>query len=278
MYKLIFSDIDGTLLNSQHKISEATKASLELLQQIGIPFVLVSARMPKGILALQASSKLKEPIICFSGALLLGGEQENGEREIVYKSTMKEKDISGIYKLISAQFSSICYTIYSKDEWLVESLEDEWVVQEEKITSINPKLVDFQLTSCSSVYKILCMGEPLSIDSLERELKNHYPELSIYKSKPTYLEIMAENVKKSVAIAMLANQLGINQQEIMAFGDNYNDMDMLQYAGLGVAMGNAPQAVKEAADIVTNSNDDDGIMHVINKYFIDKISCKESSF
>ncbi|WP_445491958.1 Cof-type HAD-IIB family hydrolase [Niallia sp. 03133] len=270
MYKLIFSDIDGTLLNSKHQISKETKDSLKILEKIGIPFVLVSARMPEGILLLQEPLKINEPIICFSGALLLGAEQTNGEREIMYEVTMEEQDIRGIHSLIVSQFSSICFTLYSKDDWFVESLHDEWVEQEKDITGIFPKLFDLQHTSCPNVYKILCMGAPSSIDSLERELKNHYPELSIYKSKSTYLEIMAANVKKSFAIAVLANKLGIKQQEIMAFGDNYNDIDMLEYAGMGVAMENAPQLVKDAADMVAKSNDEDGVAEVINHYWVKK--------
>ncbi|MGP7816411.1 Cof-type HAD-IIB family hydrolase [Niallia sp. 01092] len=270
MYKLIFSDIDGTLLNSNHQISEETQNSLKFLQHKGIPFALVSARMPEGIFPLLKSCQLNEPIICFSGALLLGKEQINGEREILYKATMKEKDVEEIYKLVSLQFPSVCFTMYSKDNWFVESLKDEWVEQEQEITSIIPKIFVFHSSSYPSVYKILCMGTPEHITSLEKELKKDYPKLSIYKSKATYLEIMAEGVKKSNAICILANQLGIYQDEIMAFGDNYNDIDMLKYAGLGVAMGNAPQIVKDAADLITSSNDEDGIVKVIDQYFSNK--------
>jgi len=110
------------------------------------------------------------------------------------------------------------------------------------------------------------MGPPEAINSLESELKNNHPDITVYKSKPTYLEIMAQNVLKSSAIAILIKARGVVKEEIVAIGDNYNDIDMLRFAGLGVAMGNAPDEVKSAADIVTLSNDEDGLKVVLEKY------------
>ncbi|MNY40960.1 putative phosphatase [compost metagenome] len=111
------------------------------------------------------------------------------------------------------------------------------------------------------------MGSPQAIDSLETELKKHHPEITIYKSKPTYLEIMAQKVQKSSAMMSLLESYHVTKQEIIAIGDNYNDIDMIHFAGLGAAMGNSPDEVKAAADIITISNDEDGVKDVIEKYF-----------
>ncbi len=86
-------------------------------------------------------------------------------------------------------------------------------------------------------------------------------------SKPSYLEIMDRSVSKTSAIRFLQERWGVARQQVIAVGDNFNDMDMLEYAGVGVAMGNAPESVKNAADEVTLSNDDDGVAKVIEKYF-----------
>lgn len=107
------------------------------------------------------------------------------------------------------------------------------------------------------------MGHLEAITSLEIELKILFPEITIYKSKSTYLEIVAQNVQNSSAIDILIKAHGVTKEEIMAFGDNYNDVDMLRYAGIGVAMGNAPDEVKAAADVITLSNDEDGLKAIL---------------
>jgi Cof subfamily protein (haloacid dehalogenase superfamily) len=113
------------------------------------------------------------------------------------------------------------------------------------------------------------MGKEEEIESLERSLKNDCSEeLTIYRSKPTYLEIMHHTVTKTYAIRFLQEKFNLEQNQIIAVGDNFNDIDMLQYAGLGVAMGNAPEQVKQIADEITSSNDDNGVAKVIQKYLL----------
>lgn len=266
MYKLIFSDIDGTLLNSHHQISHGTKETVQKLKNRRLPFVLVSARMPEGIYSLQEELAINEPIICFSGALLLSEAKADKKREVLYEVTMKENDVREIYQIVSNRYPTICFTLYNKEDWFVSSVSEEWVIQEQEIIRITPKEYDFSHHLYPPVHKLLCMGEPEEIDQLESRLRDQYPFLSIYKSKPSYLEIMAADVTKAATIDRLAKQLKVNSKEIIAFGDNFNDMDMLQYAGLGVAMGNAPEIVKKAADVITKTNDEDGLVQVIEKY------------
>ncbi|WP_307725860.1 HAD-IIB family hydrolase [Oceanobacillus sojae] len=117
------------------------------------------------------------------------------------------------------------------------------------------------------ILKCLCMGEPQMIKQLEIELKGNFPHLSVYKLKGTYLEIMSGNASKSNAIKKLEKQFNITRQEVIALGDNFNDIDMLKYAGVGIAMGNASDEVKSAADEITLSNEEDGLKHALNKHF-----------
>ncbi|WP_068621305.1 Cof-type HAD-IIB family hydrolase [Paenibacillus tuaregi] len=267
-YKMIFSDIDGTLLNSNHEITPGTKEAVQLLKQKGVPFVLVSARMPVGILPLLEELGMNEPLVCFSGALVLGAAGQNGSREVLHTKAMEPQDVKGIYALISNKFSDISFSAYNKDHWFVLSLDDEWVIQEQEITGTDAQPFNFNHDTPPFIHKLLCMGHPEAIASLETELKIRYPEITIYKSKPTYLEVMASHVLKSSAIDILTRAYGVTREEIIAFGDNYNDIDMLQFAGLGVAMGNAPDEVKAAADVITSSNDEDGLKAVLEMYFI----------
>ena len=264
-YKMIFSDIDGTLLTSNHAISQGTKETVRRLQQKGVPFVLVSARMPVGMIPLQEQLEINEPLICFSGALVLGAAGPGGKREVLHNQTLDPKLVKEIYAFMREQYPNVSFSAYNKDRWFVTSLEDEWVIQEHEIAGTPPQLYDFDKDTPNHINKLLCMGHPEAIASLEHELKTAYPEITIYQSKSTYLEIMAKGVLKSSAIDILIKRYGVNKEDIIAFGDNYNDIDMLQYAGLGVAMGNAPDEVKAAADVVTLSNDEEGLKAILDR-------------
>jgi len=267
--KAIFSDIDGTLLNSNHQITEETKKAILKVVNNNIPFILVSARMPSGILHLQQTLSIDSPIICYSGALILGPDNDNGEKTIIDSTSLLQTDVQKLYKIVNELYSSINISLYSHNQWVVSDSQNEWVLQEKEITNASPihrHLPSF-IEENHDIHKCLCMGEPQIINQLESTLKDKFANLTIYKSKDTYLEIMSGNVSKSNAIKKLENLYHITNQEIMAIGDNFNDMDMLKYAGLGVAMGNAPDEVKVIADEVTLSNNENGLKHTLQKYF-----------
>ncbi|WP_018664880.1 Cof-type HAD-IIB family hydrolase [Heyndrickxia acidiproducens] len=268
--KAVFSDIDGTLLNSSHQISPETKRAVQMCVEKGVPFVLVSARMPSGVAPLQKELGIMSPMICYSGALVLGKPEKNGTRPELYSKGPSDHDACRLYKLVHTDFPGISFNVYHEDQWIVEDLQNEWVVQEQAITGVVPleKQLDAYLKEGQPIHKILCMGQPGEISRLEEKLTDYFPNLSIYKSKDTYLEMMDKTVSKSAAILNLMSQLGISRHEIMALGDNFNDRDMLEFAGIGVAMGNAPAQVKEKADEVTSTNDEDGVRHSLEKHIL----------
>ena len=112
-------------------------------------------------------------------------------------------------------------------------------------------------------------GRSLIIKALDTKIKSYNSNnLNIYPSKPTYLEIMPSNASKTSAIEVLCKKFNIQRSEIIAMGDNYNDIDMIEFAGLGIAMGNAPDEVKQYADDITLSNDEDGVAEAIKKYIL----------
>ncbi len=116
---------------------------------------------------------------------------------------------------------------------------------------------------------ILFMGEEGYLNRLQAELKDEYQGMfHITKSFPTFLEIMHKDVSKANGLRILARELGINSSEIIAIGDNFNDIEMIEYAGLGVAVGNAPAGVREKADYVTLNKNGLGVKEVIDKYIL----------
>ena len=267
-FKMICLDIDGTLLNSEHKISKKTKEVIEIVaNENQIPVILVSARMPKGILFLQKELNIQQPIICYSGALVM-----DEKKSILSNCGIAISDVRQVYKFASKIGMHI--SLYRDDSWYIEEM-DKWAMQESEITNISPNVVKFNNLfdvwdkEDSGPNKILCMGDHNNIELLDTLIKSYGSNsLNIYPSKPTYLEIMPSNVSKTSAIELLGEKFNIKKSEIIAIGDNFNDIDMIQFAGLGIAMGNAPDIVKKYADEITSSNDEDGVAEAISKYII----------
>lgn len=266
-FKMICLDIDGTLLNSKHEITENTrKAIYEASNEKHIPVILVSARMPKGMLFLQHELNIVQPIICYSGALIWNNNN------ILLNITIPVADVKQLYSLTKG--IGIHMSLYKDDEWYIEDF-DQWAAQEGDITKLTPTITNFSdlfMTweqENSGPNKILCMAEPDHIKLLDTNMKEHQlNNINAYFSKTTYLEIMPNTATKTSAIEYLCRKLDVQKSEILAIGDNFNDVNMIEYAGLGIAMDNAPDQVKQCADAITTSNDEDGVAEAIKKYIL----------
>jgi Cof subfamily protein (haloacid dehalogenase superfamily) len=267
-YKMVCLDIDGTLLNSQHKLTDNIKAAIrKVTEHKNIKVTLVSARPPKGIIPLQKELGISQPLICYSGALVLDDKLQVLENKTIPVSVVKK-----IYDC--AKEANIHVSLYKDDYWYVEEL-DYWAKQEGDIVNSAPAVLNFaslfELWQKESTgpNKLLIMGQPNEMNMLNSKLKQLlFDSVNMYPSKPTYLEIMPKGASKTAAIGVLSNRFDLKPSEIMAMGDNYNDVDMLEYAGLGIAMGNAPEAVKSHADYVTLSNDEEGVAAAIYKFIM----------
>ncbi|WGE31709.1 Cof-type HAD-IIB family hydrolase [Actinobacillus genomosp. 2] len=257
-YLAVFSDIDGTLLNNQHQITPHTQQAIHSLLQKHIPFIPVSARPPLAITPYTKQLQSKHEIICYSGALIL-----DQDLKLLYSVSIDARDLEKLDQLL-VDFPFLSINHYSGIDWFSNDLSNPWTLQEAEITGLKAVKKPQNLTN---VHKILVMGEANQIQSLEIFLKQHLPHLSIHRSKNEYLEIMNKQATKSAAIRFMQQRLNVTQEQIIAFGDNFNDLDMLQYAGLSIAMGNAPDEVKAVAKRITASNNDDGIALILNEVF-----------
>ncbi|PJG82538.1 Cof-type HAD-IIB family hydrolase [Caviibacterium pharyngocola] len=257
-YKAVFSDIDGTLLNSRHQITQDTVRAIRRIIQKGIPFIPVSARPPYAITPYTDQLKTDQAIICYSGALIL-----DKNLTALYSVTLENQDLHALeQRLQDSPHLSISY--YSGLDWFTDNPDNPWIKQEGEITGLSAKIKPQELTD---VHKILIMSDAKYIAPLEKQLQQQFPHLSIHRSKGEYLEIMNNAATKSAAIRFMEKHLSLCADEVIAFGDNFNDLDMLQYAGLSVAMGNAPDEIKNAAKEVTADHNHDGIALVLNRVF-----------
>ena len=243
-YKMVFSDIDGTLLNSSHHVPEPTRRKILELEREGVPFVLVSARMPEGMTTIQAMIGNRAPTVCYSGAVRI-------------------KD------LIGKEFPEICCNTYGGSRWVVDDDSSPWVRKEEEITGLKAMNGDIRevFAADRGVHKFLLMGQEKAVQGLEKRLKEHFPDLSIASSSPVYLEVMDGRVSKSRGVGFLCSHYGVGLDEVIAFGDGCNDMDMLRAVKNSYAMANAPLVVRRSAAHVTLDNDHQGLLAALEEDF-----------
>ena len=260
-YSIVFLDIDGTLLDSRHRIMPCTRSCLKNLHGKGIPIVLCSARPPKGVNLVAQQAGLNGPTVCYNGGLIIGDDG----------SILRDVGI-GIHlamdfkKFVAERFPDLVVSAYLYGVWLAEDPKNPLIRQEAEISGCTPLKGSLKQASSSAahIHKLLCMGDAMRIRTLQKEIPQYFPQLMALRSKSTYLEILPLESTKGSAVRVLLDHFGLSAKQAVAFGDNDVDIDMLQYCGLGIAMGNAPQQVKEAADFVTASNDEEGVYIALN--------------
>ena len=260
-YSIVFLDIDGTLLDSQHQVMPCTLNRLQYLHQQGVPIVLCSARPPEGVNLVARQVGVRGPTACYNGGLIYDE----------YSTILRDVGINlplalDFRKFVAERFPDLVVSAYLYNVWLAEDPQHPAIVQEAEISGCMPLKGTLRQVSAaaSHVHKLLCIGDALRIRALQKEVRKYFPQLTALRSKANYLEILPLESTKGSAAKTLLEHYGLNAKQAVAFGDSDVDMDMLQYCGLGVAMGNAPSQVKEAADYVTASNDQEGVYIVLN--------------
>ena len=260
-YSIVFLDIDGTLLDSGHQVMPCTRNHLKYLHGRGVPIVLCSARPPEGVNLVADQIGLNGPKACYNGGLIFD------ENSTILRDVGIDIQLAMDFKrFVSERFPELVVSAYLYNVWLAEDPRHPLIRQEAQISGCIPLKGSLeQVTSAAShVHKLLCMGDAPRIRALQQEVQMHFPQLMALRSKATYLEILPLESTKGSASQVLLKHYGLSPLQAVAFGDSDVDVDMLRYCGLGVAMGNAPRQVKEAADLVTASNDEEGVYIVLN--------------
>lgn len=265
-YKIIVLDLDGTLTNSKKEISKPTRNALIDIQEKGYKVVLASGRPTPGVICLARELQLDKfggYILSFNGAKIIDCKTN----QVIFQKTLPIEVIPDLYN--TALESNVGIISYDEGKVIVGTEIDKYIELEGKINHIELlKVKNFAEYVNYPVNKCLMTGEHEVLLEVQKKLKKKYNSLlSIYFSEPFFLEIMPQNVDKAQSLLTLLGTIGIDSEEMICCGDGFNDLSMIEIASLGVAMENAQDAVKEAADFITYSNDDDGILHVIKKFF-----------
>ena len=260
--KIVFSDIDGTFLTHDYLVTDKNEYAVNQLLNRHIPFVLVSARMPEAIYPITDRLGIKIPIICYSGGLVLT-EYEDG----LYSKTIEREVATRLLDTLDKRWPQVTVNYYSGRRWFVLDVDDKRVKREEDITGATAYNADFyELLEVGMLpNKILTMSEPSDCAEMERVLSDLFPELNVVRSSDILLEIMDKSVSKATGIKVMLEHYDFAPEDAIGFGDNYNDIDMFNYVGCGVAMSNAPEPVKRLVDEVTDSNDESGVYSYLVK-------------
>ena len=266
-YKLIALDIDGTLTNSQKEITPRTRYALMEAQKQGKKIILTSGRHPVGIMPIAKDLMLDRFggfIMAFNGGRIINCE--TGETMVSKLFPLEYlPDIVNVLK-----DSNITINTYDDRRIISDNKVNDYTYVERDVIKAEMVVVDDFISSVRfDINKILLAGEPDELDKYQKILADRYDGLlDVYKSAPYFLEIMPFGVTKGSMLPLLLDKLKIKREELAAFGDNYNDMTMIGYAGFGVAMGNAETDVKKIADYICESNDNDGIANTLDKFVL----------
>lgn len=272
-FKAVCTDIDGTLLDKDRALSSRTIDAIRLIKE-RVPVVLASSRMPSAMTHLQKELGIEQhPMICFNGGYVLF--KGPGAKTFSILDSVAIPYAIGATVLEVTRGSTIHVSLFSGDEWYAAA-EDQWTARETFITKVSPLILPLADTinkwedAGSGIHKIMCMGDASEIDGLYDVLyKNFSSDIHQYRSKNTYLEIAPKSISKSTALRkVMQEKFAIPLSEVMAFGDNFNDVEMIRDVGLGIAVANAIDEVKNVAKEITSSGKEDGVAIALEKYFM----------
>jgi Cof subfamily protein (haloacid dehalogenase superfamily) len=265
------TDIDGTLLDSRRELSMQTIEAIRRIKDY-VPVILASSRMPSAMRHLQKELNILEhPLICYNGGYVLRYDSGNNI-DPIYSTRIPLSVCADILR--RTQGTSVHVSLYVEDAWYAPRI-DQWTTREATITKVSPiiksaqDVLELWSKRGESAHKIMIMGDADEVQSLEQSLGGDFGnDVHIYHSKSTYLEIAPKVISKASALKQLLEQhYQIEMSEVIAFGDNFNDVEMIRDVGVGIAVENARDEVKAVAREITFDSKQDGVASSINKYF-----------
>lgn len=275
-YKMIVLDLDDTLLQDDGTISTGNKQALMAAQEAGVKVVLASGRPTYAMRALAEELELERYgsyILSFNGAKIINWKTQ----EEPFSSTLTPEMAHTLYHLSVEE--GVSALTYVGDE-IVTASANAYTTIESDITGMKIVEVESFVDAVQvPVVKVLMVADPERLVEVEKKLKEKMAgQLNVMRSKPFFLEFTEDGVNKGTSLNHLIQTLGIERSEVIAMGDGYNDVAMIEFAGLGVAMGNAPEEIKQLADYVTDTNMNDGVAKVVEEFILkDLVVATQSS-
>lgn len=262
-YKMLVSDLDDSLLGEDLKISSANEEALLAAIEKGVLVTIATGRMFSSTLPYVEQLGIDIPVITYQGALIKNSLSHDTLIHIPI-----EEDMAG--ELIrESKKNGYHIQAYIEDEYYIEE-ENEYSEHYFTISGQRGKVVEnLEDHIHRGVTKFIVIDEPYKVLELKEIYEKLYGNrLQVTISRPNFLEFTHRDATKGNAVRYLAEMFNIDRKAIIAVGDSYNDISMIEYAGLGVAMGNAPERIRQIADYTTLSNGESGIAHVVEKFIL----------
>lgn len=270
--KLVVTDLDGTCLNSEKRVSVANRRAISALHERGIMVAIATGRMDKSIWSLARDLKIDLPLISSNGALV----RDMHSGEIIFENPLPKPAYRKI--LDSCQQANAHWIVTCGNDFIVSAPDnprlpavEQWnstLAPDERVdilTTDDPYTV---INSDVTVYKLVVYSQtPQFLAGLAEDFSSIEGVAPVFTDH-TLLDICGAGADKGRSVEILATKLGLTSDQVMTIGDQQNDMSMLSWAGLGIAMGNATDAVKAIADDVTSTNDQDGLALAIQKHLL----------
>lgn len=263
-YKMIVTDLDDTLLNSKGKISEKDKLAIMEAQRKGVKFVLASGRPTFAMKKISEELKLHEYgsyMLSFNGGVVTNCETG----EIIFQESLS---IEEIHELYDQSIENKVHIITYVDDKIISETTSEYIDVEVKLTGMKHEIVDsFKNKVNKEAVKCIMLEEPEYLKKVCNILNEKYKEkYSVSISKPFFLEVTKSGIDKGKTLLRLLEKLNMNVEEVIVVGDSYNDITMLEIAGVSVAVENAKSEVKEIVHYITTSNNENGMYNLINRF------------
>lgn len=269
-YKIIVLDLDGTLTNRDKVITPRTKEALMKAQDAGKIVVLASGRPTPGVMPLAQELNLKEYggyILSFNGGMIVSCKTG----EVVFSSQLPVEINSKVIDL--ALEHRVDIMTYEGERIIASDASYQYIALESRVCHMGVKEIrDPQAMKAYVTFpvpKFILTDDGDYLVTIEPKVKAALGKnYSVYRSDPYYLEVLPKGIDKAKSLERFLEKTGHSPQEMIACGDGYNDLSMIRFAGLGVAMENGVLPVRQAADYITLSNNDDGVAHVVEKFML----------
>lgn len=268
-YRLIAADVDGTLVDDRRQIPPAVREALADALAAGCRLTLATGRMYPSVLPFAEAVATNAPLILYNGAALV----ERGTRRVTFRRCLPVADARLALSLLTR--FPLHVNLYAGDGLYIERVTPVAAESMAKDGVQAEAVGDLVAFLKEDPVKVLCIGEAVVLEAfrvafLAERARRGFPgpPPHLVRSEPTYLEVLPPGVNKGAALAELARQLGIPLEQVVAFGDNLNDLEMVEAAGLGVAVGNAHPDVKARADLVAGTNNEGGMAAVIREVIL----------
>jgi Cof subfamily protein (haloacid dehalogenase superfamily) len=262
-YRLLVADIDGTLINAAREITPPVHAAVAAAQARGVRVCLATGRIWPSARRFVERLGADPPVILYNGGMVYDFTRDEAWLRVPLPRAQAQDALR-----ILRRHPAVQPHLYVNDHIYVPRMVEATSIYQQKDGLRVEAVGDLADWLTTDPMKILMIGERPALEAVARDLDALPYKVNHVYSETIYLEVLPPGIDKGAALRTVAAHLGIEREAIIAAGDNLNDLAMIEYAGLGVAMGNAPEALRARADFVAPSNDEHGLQEVIERFIL----------